>query len=267
VSDTAGREPSTLLRSWTIRVALVLGFAALWKLASVTGLLNPVFIGTPEGTLGAFVRQLADPTIMLDDLPYTFIETVLGFVIASALGILAGAALFGAPAIRAAVMPLVVAANSLPRVALAPLFVLWFGLGITGKVALVVSLVFFVMLTTTLAGLTQPNRDREHLARTLGAGRRHYILYFIFPGAVPTIVAGLELSLTYSFLGAVAGEIVGGSFGIGVRLTEFANSFEINKFMALLLLLVIVSTASVQVMRLGTARLTRWHAVEHGEEH
>ena len=142
-----------------------------------------------------------------------------------------------------------VAANSLPRVALAPLFVLWFGLGIAGKVALVVSLVFFVMLTTTLAGLTQPNRDHEYLARSLGASRRQHILYFVVPAAVPTIVAGLELSLTYSFLGAVAGEIVGGSNGIGVRLTVYANSFEIDKFLALLLLLVIVSTATVQIMR------------------
>ena len=162
---------------------------------------------------------------------------------------LAAVVLFRSPAARRAVAPLVVAANSLPRVALAPLFVLWFGLGIAGKVALVVSLVFFVMLTTTLAGLTQPNRDHEYLARSLGASRRQHILYFVVPAAVPTIVAGLELSLTYSFLGAVAGEIVGGSNGIGVRLTIYANSFEIDKFLALLLLLVIVSTTTVQIMR------------------
>jgi NitT/TauT family transport system permease protein len=84
---------------------------------------------------------------------------------------------------------------------------------------------------------------------------------------VPTVVAGLELSLTYSFLGAVAGEIVGGSFGVGVRLTAYANSFEINRFMALLLLLVLVSTATVQAMRLFTSRLTRWHAVEQVDVH
>jgi len=178
---------------------------------------------------------------------------------------LAAVVLFRSPAARRAVAPLVVAANSLPRVALAPLFVLWFGLGIAGKVALVVSLVFFVMLTTTLAGLTQPNRDHEYLARSLGASRRQHILYFVVPAAVPTIVAGLELSLTYSFLGAVAGEIVGGSNGIGVRLTIYANSFEIDKFLALLLLLVIVSTTTVQVMRHFSAKLTRWHAAEQGE--
>ena len=142
-----------------------------------------------------------------------------------------------------------VAANSLPRVALAPLFVLWFGLGVAGKVALVVSLVFFVMLTTTLAGLTQPNRDHEYLARSLGASSAPAHPLFRGAGRGADHRGGLELSLTYSFLGAVAGEIVGGSNGIGVRLTVYANSFEIDKFLALLLLLVIVSTTTVQIMR------------------
>ncbi|MBM3596850.1 MAG: ABC transporter permease [Alphaproteobacteria bacterium] len=253
------------VKVWTIRLALIAVFVAAWKAAGATGFLNPVFIGSPEGTLREFLRQLGNPAVIGLDLGYTVTETLFGFLLGSASGMLAAVILFRAPAARQAVAPLVVAFNSLPRIALAPLFVLWFGLGIAGKVALIVSLVFFVMLTTTLAGLTQPNRDYEYLARSLGASRRQHILYFIVPAAVPTIVAGLELSLTYSFLGAVAGEIVGGSHGIGVRLTAYANAFEINKFMALLLLLVLVSTATVQLMRHFTARLTRWHATEQGD--
>lgn len=262
-----GPFASEAVKVWAIRIVLIGVFVAAWKLTGATGILNPVFIGSPEGTLREFFLQLANTAIIGTDLGYTVVETLIGFLTGSVSGMLAAVILFRAPAARQAVAPLVVAANSLPRIALAPLFVLWFGLGIGGKVALVVSLVFFVMLTTTLAGLTQPNRDYEHLARSLGASRRQHILYFIVPAAVPTIVAGLELSLTYSFLGAVAGEIVGGSHGIGVRLTAFANAFEINKFMALLLLLVIVSTATVQVMRHFTAKLTRWHATEQGDAH
>jgi NitT/TauT family transport system permease protein len=265
-------EPRGLLRSyafrvWAIRIGIIAVFVAAWKLTGALGILNPVFIGSPEGTLVAFFLQFAKPVALGLDLGYTVAETLIGFVIGSASGMLCAVILFRAPAARQAVAPLIIAANSLPRVALAPLFVLWFGLGISGKAALVVSLVFFVMLTTTLAGLTQPNKDYEYLARSLGASRRQHILYFIVPAAVPTIVAGLELSLTYSFLGAVAGEIVGGSYGIGVRLTAFANAFEIDKFMALLLLLVIMSTATVQLMRHFTAKLTRWHATEQGHAH
>ena len=253
------------VRVWTIRILLIAAFVAAWKLAGTTGLFNPIFIGTPEGTVRQFFLQFANYRVLGLDLGYTVTETLLGFALGTVSGMIAAVVLFRSPAARRAVAPLVVAANSLPRVALAPLFVLWFGLGVAGKVALVVSLVFFVMLTTTLAGLTQPNRDHEHLARSLGASRRQHILYFVVPAAVPTIVAGLELSLTYSFLGAVAGEIVGGSNGIGVRLTAYANSFEIDKFLALLLLLVIVSTTTVQIMRHFCAKLTRWHAAEQGE--
>lgn len=262
---TSGRPAAGLggsARIWGIRLLLIGVFVAVWKLAGTTGFLNPVFIGTPEGTFFAFFDQLYGARHIWMDIGYTYTETVIGFLLGSGLGILVGVILFQSPPLRQAVAPLVVAANSLPRVALAPLFVLWFGLGITGKVALIISLVFFVMLTTTLAGLTQPNRDYEYLSRSIGATKRQYILYFIVPAAVPTIVAGLELSLTYSFLGAVAGEIVGGSFGVGVRLTAFANAFEINRFMALLVLLVILSTVTVQTMRHFTARLTRWHAAE-----
>lgn len=256
---------SDTLNVWAIRILLVGVFVAAWKLAGTTRLFNPIFIGTPEGTARQFVLQFANYPVLGLDLGYTVVETLLGFAIGTVSGMLVAVVLFRSPAARRAVAPLVVAANSLPRVALAPLFVLWFGLGVAGKVALVVSLVFFVMLTTTLAGLTQPNRDHAYLARSLGASRRQHILYFIVPAAVPTIVAGLELSLTYSFLGAVAGEIVGGSNGIGVRLTAYANSFEIDKFLALLVLLVIVSTTTVQIMRHFSAKLTRWHAVESGE--
>jgi len=265
-SSGIGSLPAGFVRIWGIRLLLVGVFVAIWKLAGTTGFLNPVFIGTPEGTLVAFFDQLYGAGNIWMDILYTFVETVIGFVLGSAAGMFAGVLLFQSPSLRQAVAPLVVGANSLPRVALAPLFVLWFGLGITGKVALIVSLVFFVMLTTTLAGLTQPNRDYEYLGRAIGASKRQHILYFIVPAAIPTIVAGLELSLTYSFLGAVAGEIVGGSFGVGVKLTAFANAFEINRFMALLVLLVIISTLTVQLMRHFTARLTRWHAKEQASD-
>ena len=263
-----GRDTATVrsdsTQVWVIRVLLIAVFVVVWKVTGATGLFNPIFVGTPEGTVRQFFLQFASHRVLGLDLGYTVSETLLGFALGTVSGMLAAMVLFRSPAARRAVAPLVVAANSLPRVALAPLFVLWFGLGVAGKVALVVSLVFFVMLTTTLAGLTQPNRDHEYLARSLGASRRQHILYFVVPAAVPTIVAGLELSLTYSFLGAVAGEIVGGSNGIGVRLTVYANSFEIDKFLALLLL-VIVSTTTVQIMRHFSAKLTRWHAAEQGE--
>jgi NitT/TauT family transport system permease protein len=196
------------------------------------------------------------------DLETTLYETLVGFAISVVAGFLFGVLLSRAPLLHRAVLPILTAANSLPRIALAPLFILWFGLGPFAKIALVVSFVFFVMLATTIAGFTQPNSDFELLAGSIGASSWQEVTLFLLPGAMPSLIAGLELSLVYSFLGAVSGEIVGGESGLGVQLTSLSNGFEINKFLAVLLLLVIVTTFTVVIMRLITAPLTRWHKAE-----
>ena len=121
------------------------------------------------------------------------------------------------------------------------------------------SVVFFIMALNTVAGLTMPDPDRELLARTLGASKRQRLFYFVIPGAVPTLMAGLELSLVYSFLAAVVGEFVGGSYGLGVRLQEFANNFQVDKFFAVIILLAIITTVMAQLLQMAGRRATRWY--------
>lgn len=254
-------SPGNTGKLWIIRIAflgIVIGF---WQLTITAGIANAALIGSPLRTGEAFLHQF-DSSVVFTDLPYTLYETFIGFIIATIGGSLAGLLLSRNRLLKDAALPVLWAANSVPRIALAPLFILWFGLGATGKIAIVISFVFFVMLSTTMAALTQPNQDFELLSASLGATSRQQLMYFILPAAVPTLAVGLELSLTYSFLGAVAGEIVGGSHGLGVRLTEYANAFELNRFLAVLILLALISTSAVQIIRRGTAPLTRWHAAE-----
>jgi NitT/TauT family transport system permease protein len=243
---------------WAIRMVIVLCVLALWQGLTTFGLMNPVFIGTPAGTLREFIFQFNTPIVTID-LGYTMRETLLGFVLGTLSGLIAGALLAQSELVERAAAPLLTAANSLPRVTLAPLFIIWFGLGSTAKVALVISVVFFIMAINTIAGLTMPDPDRELLARTLGASKRQRLLHFVIPGAVPTLMAGLELSLVYSFLSAVVGEFVGGSYGLGVRLQEFANKFEIDKFFAVIILLAIITTVMAQLLQTVGRRATRWY--------
>src|SRR5665213_744277 len=243
---------------WIIRAAIILVVLAVWQALTSFHLMNPVFIGTPGGTLREFIRQFSTQ-IVTTDLAYTMRETIVGFVLGSLSGLLAGMLFAQNKLVERAVAPLLTAANSLPRVTLAPLFIIWFGLGSTAKIALVISVVFFIMTTTTIAGLTMPDPDRDLLARTLGASRRQRLFHFVIPGAVPTLMAGLELSLVYSFLAAVVGEFVGGSHGLGVRLQEFANNFEVNKFFAVIILLSIITTLMAQLLQVAGRRATRWY--------
>ena len=243
---------------WSIRLAIIFSVLVIWQGLTSFHLMNPVFIGTPGGTLRQFVLQFTTPIVTID-LGYTMRETILGFVLGTFLGLVAGALLAQSELVDRAASPLLTAANSLPRVTLAPLFIIWFGLGSTAKVALVISVVFFIMALNTVAGLTMPDPDRELLARTLGASKRQRLFYFVIPGAVPTLMAGLELSLVYSFLAAVVGEFVGGSYGLGVRLQEFANNFQVDKFFAVIILLAIITTVMAQLLQMAGRRATRWY--------
>lgn len=249
------REAFTI---WGIRLSIVLAVLLVWQGLTTFDLMNPVFIGTPGGTFREFILQF-DTRIVTTDLGYTIRETLAGFVLGTLLGLLAGALLAQNDMVRRAASPLLTAANSLPRVTLAPLFIIWFGLGSTAKIALVISVVFFIMALNTIAGLTMPDPDRDLLARTLGASRRQRLFHFVIPGAMPTLMAGLELSLVYSFLSAVVGEFVGGSYGLGVRLQEFANTFEIDKFFAVIILLAIITTFMAELLQLAGRRATRWY--------
>lgn len=249
------------IKIWSIRAAIVLCLLGIWQGLTTFHLMNPVFIGTPGGTLREFILQFGTPIVTLD-LAYTMRETILGFVLGTLLGLIVGALLAQNQLVERAAAPLMTAANSLPRITLAPLFILWFGLGSTAKVALIISVVFFIMVLNTVAGLTMPDPDRELLARTLGASKRQRLLHFVIPGAVPTLMAGLELSLVYSFLSAVVGEFVGGTYGLGVRLQEFANNFQVDKFFAVIILLAIIATLMAQLLQLAGHRATRWYGSE-----
>lgn len=252
------RSSSQSLIVWAIRFSITLAIVVIWQGLTFFDLMNPVFIGTPWGTAREFVLQF-QTQIVTTDLGYTMRETLAGFVLGTLSGLLAGALLAQNELLQRAASPLLTAANSLPRVTLAPLFILWFGLGSTAKIALVISVIFFIMALNTVAGLTMPDPDRELLARTLGASKRQRLLHFVIPGAVPTLMAGLELSLVYSFLSAVVGEFVGGSHGLGVRLQEFANTFEVDKFFAIIILLAIITTFMAELLQMVGRRTTRWY--------
>jgi len=162
--------------------------------------------------------------------------------------------------------PFFTAMNSLPRVALAPLFVMWFGIGALSKVALAASLVFFVVLLNTMAGIQGVDRDHLILARSLGATPTQTFLKFILPSAIPSFFAGLELGKIYGFLGTVAGEMLAGEAGIGVRLQAYSGLFQTNEFFAALLLLVLITTTISIVLRAVRVRLLWWQALGLGHD-
>ena len=195
---------------------------------------------------------------LFEDFGYTMLATVLAFVIGSVAGILVGMLFITRPNIEAMMSPILLGLNAMPRIALAPLFIIWFGLGIWSKVAIGVSLTFFIVLTNTVAGGRGVNPDHITLARTLGASESQIFRKFTLPSAVPVIFNGLRLGLVFSLLGVVGGEIIASEHGLGQSLQVLAASFKTNGVFAVIIFLSLIGVCITWGMTWLENRLLRW---------
>lgn len=246
------------LPMWLVRIISLVFFAAVWQLTATVGLINPLFIGKPVGILSFFFDGMFLNRTLLPDLLWTMIGTFSAFLLGSVAGVLCGLLFAGYPRAERFFAPLLDGLNALPRIALAPLFLLWFGLGIASKIALGFSLTFFIVLSSTVAGARGISSDHLILARTLGASTTQVFLRITLPGAVPTIFAGLRLGLIYALLGVIAGEILAAQHGLGQALSYLAGTFQIDGVFAVLLLLALVGSSLTWIMSGIEARLLRW---------
>lgn len=250
--------------SLATRAVQVIALAALfgaWQLVASTKVLNPAFVSEPSQFFPSFWQGIEHGGL-IGLMGTTLYETFVGFAIASALGLIGGYLLAEWKAFDTVARPFMTGFNSLPRIALAPLFVLWFGLGSNSRIVLIVSLSFFIVAFNTYAGLQGVNRDHLLLARVLGANRRERFVKFVLPSALPPVFAGLQLALTYAFLGAVVGEMLTGNQGLGGYLALEMGTFNTTAFFGGLVLLVIVALLVSAAMRLVEKRVLRWRTVE-----
>ncbi|MDI9915370.1 ABC transporter permease [Rhodococcus sp. IEGM 1379] len=246
---------------WPLQVVLLALAIAAWEGAVNAGIMEQLYVSKPSKIASAFVDGISSGAL-LNDLNVTLYETLVGFVIAAVAGVLAGLVLYQVPLLNAVLRPFLTAFNNLPRLALSPLFVLWFGLGSASKIVLVVSLCFFIVLFNTYAGLQNASRDHLLLAKTLGARRMTLFRKFVLPSATSTIFAGLQLALTYAFLSAVVGEMLSGSTGLGATMQLSLATYKTAYFFAALILLVIVATIFSGIMRLIESKLLHWKSYE-----
>ncbi len=245
----------------TIQVFALCVLLGAWELCARAGVVPASFTSEPSRFFPALWDQLIHGNLV-SLMGVTLTETMIGFALASVLGLLAGIVLAESRVAEKVSRPFLVGFNNLPRIALAPLFVLWFGLGSSSRVALIVSLGFFIVTFNTYAGLQAAGRDYMLLAKTLGVGRIRRFRRFVFPSAVPTIFSGLQLCLSYAFLGAVVGEMLTGNQGLGGYFTLQLSSFDVDNFFAGMVLLVIVSLALSSIMRVIELQLIKWRQIE-----
>lgn len=241
------------------RLGLLAAALLLWEFLARADVLPRAFIGEPSGILAILWQQLVNGAI-----PRAAAETLGATLAAFAIGGVAALAsalpLTASRFFRAVLEPFLDALNALPRVALVPLFIVWFGLGTLSKIVSGVSLMYFILLYNTLAGAQSVEPDHLLLARSLGLPARRVFVQIILPTALPAIFAGLRLGLIYSLLGVVTAELIAGGSGLGSRISYYSNTFNANGVFAILLVLVVVADLLSRLMTSVERHLTRWQA-------
>jgi NitT/TauT family transport system permease protein len=228
------------------QVALLIAMLLLWQLVS-RNQQTAFFLGEPIAVAGRiwswFMPFGFGPNALFPEgvpgradiylhLGVTLLETVLAFFIGTALGLICGLWLALAPTAGAILDPYVKAANSMPRVILAPIFALWFGLGIWSKVALAVTLVFFIVFFNVYQGVKEVSPVVLANARMLGANQRQLLRSVYLPSATSWVFSSLHTSVGLAFVGAVVGEYLGSARGVGYLILQAEGTFDVNTVFA-----------------------------------
>jgi NitT/TauT family transport system permease protein len=248
-----------------LQVGVFLLFLLLWHVLTATGVLDPFFFGQPWPVLVRVWQEFATG-VVFEDLAVTLTETVLAFAIGTVGGIVFGFWFARAPLIAAVFDPYVKMLNALPRVVLAPIFALWLGLGIWSKVALGVTLVFFIVFFNVYQGLKEVSPVVLANARMLGMSERQLLRHVYLPSALSWVFSSLHTAVGFALVGAVVGEYLGASAGLGYRIAQAEGVFDtVGVFagMFILAVFVIVIDAGVSAVE---RRLLHWRPTVQSQQ-
>jgi len=231
-------------------------FFAWWALTE-TKILAPFFFGEPIKVVGVVYEWFLTGKIW-PHLAITLWETVLAFAVGSLLGLVVGLWLALSPLASAIAEPYITAMNAMPRVILAPIFAVWFGLGVLSKVALGVTLVFFIVFFNVFQGVKEVSPVVLANARMLGASRGQLLRHIYLPSATSWVFSSLHTSVGMAFVGAVVGEYLGSAKGIGYLILQAEGTFDINTVFAGIVVLTICALILDTLVTKIEARLLVW---------
>jgi NitT/TauT family transport system permease protein len=239
------------------QVALAAAVLLAWEWATASGVLDSFFFSRPSA-IGRRIGHWVGTGALWAHVGTTFTEAILAFAIGGSLGVVFGFALAGVPLLAALLEPYIRIANALPRVVLAPMFLLWFGLGIWSKVALGVTVVFFIVFFNTYRGVREVNGVIIDNARMLGASQGQLVRHVLVPSALTWIFSSLHISSGMTIVAVVVGEYLGASRGIGYLIAQAEGVFDTTGvFAGMVVLAAWVLIVGALIGRLER-RLLRW---------
>jgi NitT/TauT family transport system permease protein len=241
------------------QVGLGIALLLVWQGASGR-LIDDFFISNPVDVATRLWQWISDGSLFLH-IWATVYATMMGFFIGAVGGVILGIWLGVSPFTGRLLNPYLNALNALPKVALAPLFVLWFGLGIESKIALAAVLVLFLVFLNTIAGVREVDQDLIDGARLMKASRRQVIMKVIVPSALSWVFAGLKISVPYALIGAVLGEMIAANQGLGYLVQFSGAQFDSAGVFAVLIVIALLAVALNFVVDLVQVRTQQWRIV------
>lgn len=239
------------------QLALIGLILCVWELSARAGWVDRNFTSQPSEIAQTLLVLIQSP-VLWRNMAATVAATLVGFAGGSLVGIGAGIFLGSSEFLDRVTSPIVAIGNGVPRIALAPLFVLWFGLSIWSKVALAVSLVVFILLYNTKSALRTVSQDHIVMSQMLDMGRWERFRKVLLPTCLPAIMAGLRIGVVLGLLGVIASEMIASSNGLGQMIVESSATFQIGRLMALILLVSALAAIMNSLVDLLERKLIWW---------
>ncbi|SHH32839.1 ABC transporter permease [Marivita hallyeonensis] len=265
VQDTVWKQEIAFIDAvprWLAMSFVFVVFIGSWQLVTALELVSPIILPTPMETLNDMIfvgKNLLTGGYMLGALWITIQEVIYGFALAIAigfsLGVLVGETAFG----EKAVMPYLVAIDTMPKVAFAPLFVAWLGFGIESKVALAAFIATFPIVVGTAAGLHSADENARMLFKTMGASRMQTLIKMKLPTGLPQVFTGLKIGAVGVMAGAITGEFLGGGKGFGELIRVAASQLNTPRVFSLILYLSLVGLAVFAAVSWTQRKVVFWH--------
>jgi NitT/TauT family transport system permease protein len=239
-----------------LRVVTLVGLIVLWELASKYWI-NPTWISSPGAVWDRFIDGIKDGSLWRNT-STTFEEALLGLIFGTIAGVLAALLLHRARLVARLLDPYILGAYSLPRIALAPFLVVWLGIGLSSKVVLVITVIFFVVLLNVRQGLDTVDPDLTEALRSMRAGPWVVTRHLLIPTVLPWTMSAVKIGVGMALVSAVVGEIVGSTQGLGWYITNSLNQFDITGGVMALLVMAALAMLLYYLLNFIDRRLFTW---------
>ena len=239
-----------------IPIGFIIILIILWEVIVSIGGIEEYILPSPIDVGITLINEL--PT-MVPHIIATLYEGIVGFLIAILISIIIAIIMDTVPVIKKALYPVLVISQTIPTIAIAPLFIIWFGFGYLPKIIVVVIMCFFPMVISIVDGLEGVDKDLINHFKLMGASKLNVFLHLKLPFGMINFFSGIRIAATYSIMGAVIGEWLGGEKGLGVYMTRARSAYALDKMFAAIIVIVIISILIVFLVTFIEKKLTPWN--------